>query len=397
MCKVLGQPPVDKQGASSAFTLYDQRDRFKIWAGNMGALQDAQFTTSLDYRLREASRIRQELLESIPDIISSLFKTSIMVRNATPRDRYTKAATSMERFNDQFDIAHVAEKFPKTQKWLQERLGRAITQRRQYLRYCMEHRNALRKELVFKESDNTDKRKDPAPAVTEFQSQTHHHSLINRSEPGNTNPMTAASTLIVSQLIPLDDTSDGMTQTSYATSVADDDDGGKLCVIPISDASKGDSPFECPYCWSIQNIKTQRAWKKHVFKDLRPYVCTFERCDVKMFTARNLWFNHELQCHRTEWCCQLCSRKLSSPDEFKSHLSFRHAQNLSSTQFPALVKASEQAVDCIAASSCPFCDEWDRRLAKVNPDLTEVFVTPSQFKSHVAKHMEQLALFAIPR
>ena len=71
-------------------------------------------------------------------------KASIVIRDATPRDRFTKAVTSAKYpFIDFFDISHVGHRFPKldidSREWLRIRLGRANTQRRQYLKYCREH------------------------------------------------------------------------------------------------------------------------------------------------------------------------------------------------------------------------------------------------------------------
>lgn len=61
---------------------------------------------------------------------------------------------------------------------------------------------------------------------------------------------------------------------------------------------------------------------------------------------------------------------------------------------------SQQPVVNISPAECPFCDDWEKRLRDVNkhiPLSETLVVTPSQFKHHVGAHMEQLALFAIPR
>lgn len=89
-----------------------------------------------------------EIFQSLADSISSLFKISLLIRSATPRDRYSKAATSVKQpFDDTFDISHVSHKHTKLEKkenqWLRNRLGQAITQRRQYLRYCRDHHDKL--------------------------------------------------------------------------------------------------------------------------------------------------------------------------------------------------------------------------------------------------------------
>jgi hypothetical protein len=48
----------------------DTFDRFKVWAGNIGAHRRGQ--SSLDYRLRDASHILQKVLRFLSEIQSSL-------------------------------------------------------------------------------------------------------------------------------------------------------------------------------------------------------------------------------------------------------------------------------------------------------------------------------------
>ena len=64
------------------------------------------------------------------------------------------------------------------------------------------------------------------------------------------------------------------------------------------------------------------------------------------------------------------------------------------------MKVGRQSVDRIPASACVFCEEWERSLREVNPHIPKdesLVVIPVQFRHHVGAHMEQLALFAIPR
>lgn len=160
-----------------------------LWASNLGSLHPGIDRRSADYRLREAPEVIERIVElldelteinsdileivsggrtnreisesdddfessdelselnlSVNDIITSLFKVSMLVKKATTRDRYAKAASAKEAaFLAEFDIRHVADKYPKlrTQPWLLERLGNAITQRRQFLRYCRNHKHRI--------------------------------------------------------------------------------------------------------------------------------------------------------------------------------------------------------------------------------------------------------------
>ena len=140
--------------------------------------------------------------------------------------------------------------------------------------------------------------------------------------------------------------------------------------------------------------------RKHVFTDLRPYVCTFEECDLKLFADRHAWFSHELECHRLEWCCRFCSHPpFGSETRLSTHMRQKHAQFSLPSQLPALIRASRQSVDRIPATACPLC-HWDATLSDLNkqtPSDETLVVTLEQFRQHLGAHMEQLALFALPR
>ena len=140
--------------------------------------------------------------------------------------------------------------------------------------------------------------------------------------------------------------------------------------------------------------------RKHVLTDLRPYVCSFEECDLKLFADRQIWFNHELECHRLEWCCRFCSHPpFGSENNLSTHMRHRHPQFSSPVQLPALMKASRQSLDRIPATSCPLC-HWDVKLRDLNTHTSldeTLVVTLEQFRHHLGTHMEQLALFALPR
>ena len=50
----------------------DEQTRFKIWAGNSGALQEAQVKSSLAWRLREAPKIARQIQEILSDLLEGL-------------------------------------------------------------------------------------------------------------------------------------------------------------------------------------------------------------------------------------------------------------------------------------------------------------------------------------
>jgi hypothetical protein len=343
-----------------------------------------------------------ELFENIKDIIASLFRLAVMIRNSTTRDRFAQASGSREPFMGQFDIAHVSEKFPKlntdSKQWLKERIGKAVTQRRQYLRYTKDHRYKLGKEPA-----ELWKPAIEAPKATIHLLAGSQAARTNTSKPVTTLADTTASTLFLQEATQVDvDFRDNQSQTSFAFSQGGEENQDSLQLPRLSEVSNKQASFECPLCWTIQTIRRESAWRKHALADLRPYVCTFGSCDLKLFVDRKTWFEHEMNLHRSTWHCHFCDRNdFISSEVFQDHVHDKHAQNISGYQLEALADASKRPVTEIKASDCPFCDSWEAYLRKTFPTkyLTDkpIVVDTLEFRRHVGSHMQELAIFAIPR
>jgi hypothetical protein len=132
----------------------------------------------------------------------------------------------------------------------------------------------------------------------------------------------------------------GVSQTSYATSLMPGQDRTSV-PDPPKESADG-APFECPYCFHVVTIKHSRDWARHVFRDLMPYVCLAKDCP----TPSRLYES------RSQWCC---------------HMKELHP-TITGTQ---------------ASFVCPLC--W------------EGVTAPSTFEKHVGRHLEELALFVLPR
>ena len=109
-----------------------------------------------------------------------------------------------------------------------------------------------------------------------------------------------------------------------------------------------------------------------------------------MFPDSDSWFRHELDNHRAEWSCQFCSQQhFDSSEKYEQHLRSQHEPIINNTHIPTLLKTSEQAASTIKSALCPFCNP---EVGDENLPL-DVF----SFQVHVKRHMQQLALFALPR
>lgn len=347
----------------------------------------------------------EELFQSLKDTISGLFRLAMIIRKSSPRNRFEKALSGRHTFEESFDVAHVGHKFPKLDQernsWLRNRLGKAITQRRRYLQYAREHRQKLERgsELHWRPTENTLK-----PTGLPLRDANLLRSEADRTEnttrPSTLAPTTASTVLLPNEPIHDVDFQDDQSQTSYALSLGDGSDESQLQLPSLVEISKGSTAFECPFCWTIQSFRKESAWRKHMFTDLRPYVCTFEDCDVKIFANRRDWFEHELQRHRQHFACHFCQKgHFSTLTDYRQHLAKRHLPSVDKDQLDAVAQAGAQPVTGILASECPFCDDWQALLCAANPGLStsNLTVTPTKFRQHVGSHMDNLALFAIPR
>ena len=138
-----------------------------------------------------------------------------------------------------------------------------------------------------------------------------------------------------------------------------------------------------------------------MFEDLRPYVCTFEKCEIKLFPRCRDWFSHEREFHRLEWLCNFCSKaSYSSGPKLEAHLQAEHIDKFVQSQLPILVDDAKRPIDEISAGDCPFCDDFEKKLRQLNPQIPRdkiLTVHWHVFRDHVGRHMKDLATFAIPR
>ncbi|KAF1948434.1 hypothetical protein CC80DRAFT_431567 [Byssothecium circinans] len=437
----------------------DELERFSLWIGNIGAMHFPESPMSLESRLCEANDIsthvlellndlnevtgelleivsgkreggvvsmpqyddgeedqneETELLEDIGACITRLFRVSNLIRQAAPTDLFAKALSrNRYRFNDQYDIAHVGEKYPKLAgeecAWLQKRLGRAITQRRHYLSYIQDHREKLKGMLTHEERPEL-----VAPrsqALTKQLPAMKLHDSFSRPSTFFTKASSLTPGQITPQMLTAEEESDPENDARSYTTISRSVDGGldssATVRIPKLDELRigPKKEVDCPFCFQIKRFKNERVWRRHVFSDLRSYVCTFPNCDAPYFGNINEWFRHEMQSHRISYTCQLCqSKTFQLRERYLAHVRKTHPNMLEDGEEQHVLDIARKPLNQIPAQECPCCSEWIDRLkeravvASMPYDTSEhtLNVDPTIFKRHLASHLEQLALFAIP-
>jgi hypothetical protein len=394
----------------------------ELASGEREVETDTSLLDQSDHDEPEESEFNEEveLLSEIEACITRLFRVSSLIRQAAPTDLFAKALTkSRLQFNDSFDIAHVFEKYPKLMAddrlWLRKRLGRAITKRRQYLSYVQHHHDKL-----SGAQNEPAEPAEPAPMKPEIlealpmkQLQAFKSPLMDSASRPSTY-ITKATTLapdrITPQMLVADDSDpedDARSYTTISRSIDGDYDTSALTKIPkLTDLRVGkEKAIECPFCFRMQRFRSEKAWKRHVFADLRSYVCTFPDCDAQLFGDINEWFRHEMQTHRVEYHCRFCNDNVfNKKDKFLRHVRNAHVAILDDADEESLLDISRKPVENIPAEDCPCCDDLASRLrvretpddwsSNTGADKVIMSVTLTKFKRHLAAHMEQLSLFA---
>lgn len=278
-------------------SVQDELSRFKVWAGNIGAHRTGR--SSLEYRLRDASHIRaqvlrllddldelledtdsilrgekipwdklpddddvlddisgdglddadssvpetelSQILRNIADVTSCLLRLSVAIRNPAPHDRFRVSKETDTTHYEPFDINHVKEKFPQAAEEILQRLGKAISRRRQYFKYRECHHATLAQGL------DLDTNKTEIVPKSTIASSIPDHLKEDKT-----------FTAPTAEALDDDAASDtGISQTSYATSVAI---SGKLQVPPLPKEAE-DGPFECPFCYMMIVASSRSSWK----------------------------------------------------------------------------------------------------------------------------------------
>ncbi|KAL4962320.1 uncharacterized protein BDV14DRAFT_202974 [Aspergillus stella-maris] len=142
----------------------------------------------------------------------------------------------------------------------------------------------------------------------------------------------------------------GLSFTSYAGSLLT---GHKKLGIPsMPKEGTAQKPLECPYCFFIITIKDRRAWARHIFRDLSPYICIFPDCSMesKLYDSRKSWHRHVQDKHLSaegtigSYECPLCKESSLPSKSFEKHVG-RHLEELSLFVLPRTAEEEDVNVD----------------------------------------------------
>lgn len=130
------------------------------------------------------------------------------------------------------------------------------------------------------------------------------------------------------------------------------------------------------FCQKITDIL-----RKHVLSDLEPYVCLCINCGASdnLYSDREEWFQHQEQHYWTWRCGSINHTPYEHYEHFTKHLESEHGlpqASLEHTNVEQLYRVPRDP----STLTCQICQQPSKDLRK-----------------HVARHLERIALFALPR
>lgn len=114
-----------------------------------------------------------------------------------------------------------------------------------------------------------------------------------------------------------------------------------------------------------------------------------------------------MSAHRKEWVCCVCDSEgghhYNNAQDIEEHARNWHSDLVEDSQTSQFAALCEMAPDVINPNDCPLCEDWGlairARQTHINFEgsVTDLVVTPARYARHVGNHLEQIALFALPR
>ncbi|KAI1317442.1 hypothetical protein F5Y16DRAFT_392754 [Xylariaceae sp. FL0255] len=309
-----------------------------------------------------------EITADIGDIIGCLLRLSISIRNPAPHDHFMTSKATDTSYFEEYDVEHVKSKLSHVDSTLACRLGKAISQRRQYFKYRETHRQKLGEGLI--------PHIPKAPGSEAGVQSTIASSIpLALKDEKSCNPS-------FSRLDEDEISNSGASQTSYATSGPA---SGRLKMPSLpEEASQG--PFECPFCYMIISVTTTIQWKKHVNADLRPYICLETECSTpeQQYSRRHEWLDHLNQKHWQVFKCpySCLSENFGSPRELEQHIRQSHKELSLQKDLGMILDLCSRPGSWPEETTCPLCDQ------KLH--------SKQEYARHVGRHQTELALFALP-
>jgi hypothetical protein len=226
---------------------WDSRDEVD---GSQSATYDNDVADNESFGAALQDSELHQLFAAVQGAVTQLFRLSMMIRKKTEKDDYNRAVYTVP-MDPTNDIIYVKGKHPilmKERLWLAERLGYAITSRRQYLLYRQSYQEKLTTIHGMGASEDEDSLGFGALASA------YHNAELPETVVGTQHP-------------PPPQKARTNAKTGYVDSSKRGERRDSLLRIPLPPKSpmgkryKYNDNFECPYCRRPQQFKSKGEWK----------------------------------------------------------------------------------------------------------------------------------------
>ena len=208
----------------------------------------------------------QELVSAINTGISSLFKTSMFIRQSSTDNKRLRALKT-EAFDNRADVMYVRERYPSLEsknRALVIRLGEANARRRQYFNYCRSHNERLSTQPAEESLKPTPKKKfgvsdQHTGSAMSMQATENRPSVFAETEATKMDPELTTGDFTTE----VQEDKRAPSVASFATSVANFDEG-QLSFPPVPAEALGGAPFVCHLCFTVIQLKsssTEYYWR----------------------------------------------------------------------------------------------------------------------------------------
>lgn len=347
----------------------DELGRLRVWAANIGAHQTGQ--SSLDHRLRDASHIKEQTLRVLQRLQRTTQDINDVLHHSPEDDDFSDLSGDEDSDEHQTEIQSIYHALRDTINNLFQ-MSMVIRQPAQHDRLV----GTKRSDAVFYEKFDQlhvtakypqageDILKRLGLAISQRRAvmryrERHRTKLgqgLNQVIEDQTDGQSAKlSDTVATEFVEVPpvakDNLELLTvasQTSYAQTILNGVEGTVL-PPPPKDSADG-APFECPYCFVIITITNRTAWARHVFNDLMPYLCIFPSCPTphRLYESRREWFAHLQSQHSISESpdvhvdCPLCLSSLPSGKQLERHLG-RHLEELALFALPRSEEDDDEA------------------------------------------------------
>ena len=172
------------------------------------------------------------------------------------------------------------------------------------------------------------------------------------------------------------------------------------------------------YSFKQNNIDYLTQGRRHILKDIEPYVCLFEDCSDgnTIFRSPNDWLSHMQWQHTIIWSCQVPGHEQEVYDtqaELEDHVRSAHSASFTDSQICYLlencarphpdtfavlansVRPPSNRISESTSSFCPLCHQTVEPKISL-PGVAKSAEAPRTMYDHILEHLEGIALLSLP-